>query len=126
MAFHVALTKSQSSNGKVEFDKIISNHGNCWNSITDTFKAPTKGLYCFTLTIMNGNKTYVYGRIMRENSNLQSTRVDGSHYFNMGTASAVVLLGAGEHVYAEVEHGILYSDSTLYTHFVGFLIQKVK
>ena len=125
VAFHVALSKSQSDAGKVVFDKIISNHGNCWNSVTHTFKTPVKGLYFFTVTIMNADKRQTYVRIMREKDNVQLTRADGAHRYNMATASAVLLLNAGEHVYAKFHHGVIYSDHTQYTHFVGYLIQKV-
>ena len=127
MAFHVALSGTQSAAGKVVFDKIISNYGNCWNSVTHTFKAPVKGLYFFTVTIMNGNKEQIYVKIMRGKSILQYARADGAHLYNMGTASVVVLLNAGEHVYGQKSHhGIVHGPTAQYPHFVGYLIQKIK
>ena len=126
VAFHVALSVTQSAAGKVVFDKIISNHGNCWNSVTHTFKAPVKGLYFFTVTIMNANKQQIYVHIMRGNSNLQYTRADGAHPYNMGTASVVVLLNAGEHVYCQkTQHGVIQGPGNQYPHFMGYLIQKI-
>ena len=85
-----------------------------------------KGLYFFTVTIMNSGKLQIYVQIMRGSSKLQIARADGAHLYNMGTASVVVLLNAGEHVYAKFHHGVLYSNQALYTHFVGYLIHEVK
>ena len=53
VGFHVVLSKKFAGSGKVPFDKILSNYGTGWNSITHTFKVPRKGLYFLILTVMN-------------------------------------------------------------------------
>ena len=59
-----------------------------------------------------------------------STRValayaDYRHPYNVGTVSTVLLLDAGEHVYAQHGRGTLFSFSQkYYIYLAGFLIQK--
>ena len=52
VGFHVALSKNWVGSEKVPFDKILSNYGSGWNSITHTFKVPRKGLYLLILTVI--------------------------------------------------------------------------
>ena len=125
VGFHVALDHQQSTGGKVAFNRILSNYGNGWNSITHTYKVPTKGLYFLTLTVMNFKNT-AWAYLKRGSRNLQVARADGGHWFNVGTTSTVLMLDEGEHIYAQYAAGTLYSDINLYTHLAGFLIQKAK
>ena len=41
VGFHVSLSKVFTGSGKIPFDKILSNYGSGWNSITHVFKVPT-------------------------------------------------------------------------------------
>ena len=43
---------------------------------------------------------------------------------NTGTQSTVLILAAGEHIYAQLRGGTLHSNYSLHTYLAGFLIQK--
>ena len=65
---------------------------------------------------------------MRGNVNLRfvyAWRNNNIHAHMPATGSVAVMLNAGELIWAKRTGGYLYSDGNLYTHFVGFLIQKV-
>ena len=122
VGFHVGLSKIWSGTGKVPFNKIISNYGNGWNRITHTFKVPTKGLYLLTLTVMSAKSNQSQVRLMRELTVLQNTYASPGDPHNNGTTSTVLILNAGEHIYAEWVFGTLHQY--IYNHLVGVLIQE--
>ena len=125
VGFHVALSKDYSGSGKVPFDKIFSNHGHGWNSIIHTFKVPTKGLYFLILTVMNSGSSPACSWLMRGSTRVARAWADGGHPYNVGTVSTVLLLDAGEHVYAQNVCGKLHSANPHhYTYLAGFFIQK--
>ena len=125
VGFHIALSKVYSGSGKVPFDKILSNYGGGWNSIIHTFKVPTKGLYFLILTVMNRGNSPAYSWLMRGSTRVALAYATGGHPYNVGTVSTVLLLDAGEHVYAQHGGGTLHSGSPHhYTYLAGFLIQK--
>ena len=126
VGFHVALSHDQTSSGKVTFNRVLSNYGNGWNSITHTYKVPIKGLYFLTLTIANLGKTDTYVHIKRQSATLQTVYAGFTHA-NVATQSTVRMLGKGDHIYAQLASGgKLHSNSYLYTHLAGFLIQETK
>ena len=125
VGFHVALSKDYSGSGKVPFDRIISNYGNGWNNITHVFNVPTKGLYFLILTVMNSGGSNAYSWLMHGSSHVALAFASGRHTDNVGTVSTVLLLEAGEHVYAQHDGGKLFSANPQhYTYVAGFLIQK--
>ena len=125
VGFHVSLSKNYARYGKVQFDKIISNYGSGWNNITHVFNVPTKGLYFFILTVMNYGSSSADSSLMRGSSQVALAYADGQHSANMGTVSTVLLLDAGERIYAQRGGGTLHSDgSHHHTYLAGFLINK--
>ena len=130
-AFHVAYSHSMSSGTTIPFNVIKTNLGNGWSSSNHRFTAPVKGLYYFTLSIMTqGSSTgYAQAYIMRGNVNIRfvyAQRNSNFYAYIPASGSVVVILNAGEQIWAKRSSGYLYSHSSnLYTHFVGFLIQKV-
>ena len=126
VAFQVALSKTHVPASKIAFDKIIYNYGNHWNRITHSFRAPTKGLYSFTLTIMNGHRSSAaWAQINRGSTNIQRTWARS--FGDVASASAVVLLNAGEYVSARHGGGLIDSNRIdHWTHFVGVLIHRIK
>ena len=127
VGFHVALSQNWARIGKVAFDKVISNYGNGWNSITNTFKAPTSGLYFLSLTVMNLGNDSVYTYLMRGATRIAEAHAVSPHPYNVGTVATVLLLQAGEHIYAQHIYGTLLSRSPAhFTYLIGFLIHKNK
>ena len=125
VGFHVALNKDWSGSGKVAFNRIISNYGNGWNNITHIFNVPTKGLYFFILTVMNYGSSSAWSWLMRGSTRVAQAYTSGRHPFNVGTVSTVLLLDAGEHVYAQHAHGTLHSANPQHFNYLaGFLIHQ--
>ena len=86
------------------------------------FVAPITGLYSFQLTVMNnpGSKR-AWAELKLENRILQIANGHGAAY-NIGIASAVVKVNKGEHVYAYLKEGVVWSDGGHWTNFVGHLV----
>ena len=128
IGFTVALTKDQSNGpATIEFGLIIGHYGNCWNNATNTFIAPITGLYAFHVTFMNNSeKKTTWVKLMHENKEVHRAYVQGDGKYQTSTASAVVIVNKGEHVYARLMAGTIHSDSGYHwTNFVGFLVQKM-
>ena len=126
VGFQAALGKRHTPSSKIAFDKVFYNYGNHWNNVTHTFKAPVKGLYSFTLTIMNGNRILpAWAQISRGDVSIQ--RCWARDFGDEATATAALVLNAGELVSAKHGGGIIDSnDHDHWTHFVGYLVHKVK
>ena len=132
IGFDVSLSSTMSSGTKIHFDRIKTNLGGGWRNTNHTFTAPIDGLYYFTLGIMTfyySSRSWAKARIMRGNVQLRyvltrkASSTDG-HY--TATGSVLIKLNRGQQVHAERVTGTLFSNIDLYTHFVGFLILKVK
>ena len=125
IGFHVSLSKGFTGSGKIPFDKILSNAGNGWNSITHVFRVPAKGLYFLTLTVMNFGSSAAYSALMRGSTRVALAYANGGDHANSATVATVLLLDAGEFIYAEHRGGTLHGLSPdHYTYLAGFLIQK--
>ena len=126
VGFHVALSKNWAGSGKVPFDKILSNYGSGWNSITHTFKVPKKGLYFLILTVMNYREV-AHSWLMHGSTRVGECWADGRHPYNVATIATVLLLDAGEHVYAQHGGGTIHSNNPHhYTYLAGFLIRETR
>ena len=123
IGFHVALNHDQSSGGKIAFNRVLSNFGNGWKTNTHSFKVPIKGLYFLTLTIMNRGNHWASASLKRGSNFLQNAFATDRNG-NAGTQSTVLILGAGEHIYAARGRGTLLGNWALHTYLAGFLIQK--
>ena len=68
---------------------------------------------------------YAASQLMRGSTPVARAYASNVHSGNVGTVSTVLLLDAGEHVYAHHASGTLHSGSPdHYTYLAGFLIRK--
>ena len=127
IGFHVALSRDKSNPpSNIEFNVVLHHYGNCWNSGTKMFVAPVTGMYSFQLTIMNhNNKVSTWVELMHENKILQRAYANGHGAYHQTTASAVVKVNKGEHVYGRLSSGILHSNLYYWCNLVGFLVKKL-
>ena len=133
VGFHVAHSVTMSSGSKIPFNTIKTNLGNAWNKNNHTFTAPVKGLYLFSLRITtdySSSSGIADARIMSGDKAIRVANVVYAHRSSSAyipdTAPVTVILNAGEQVYAKRIAGTFFSNSNLFTHFVGYLIGKVK
>ena len=104
------------------FNRVLSDYGNSWNRHSYTYRVPIRGVYCLTLSVINEGKT-AYAILIRGSTHLQTAWAEGRSY-NSATTSTVLLLNAGERIYAKRGGGTFNENNGLYTHLAGFLIQK--
>ena len=131
IGFDVSRSSSMSSGTKIPFNIIKTNIGGGWSNTSHTFTAPIHGLYYFTLGIMttwSSSPYYATAKIMRGDVGLRYVYTDKASRTGRqaATGSVLIKLNRGQQVHAARDGGTLWSSSNLYTHFVGFLIQKVK
>ena len=68
-------------------------------------------------------REHAYSWLMHESTRVGVAWADGRHLHNAATIATVVLLDAGEHVYAQHGGGTLHCGSpSHYTYLAGFLI----
>ena len=72
-------------------------------------------------------REHAHSWLMHESTKVGHAWGDGRHPANAATIATVLLLDAGEHVYAQHDGGTLHSGSPHhYTYLAGFLIQETK
>ena len=126
VAFHVTLNHPKSNPPSViRFNRVLYHYGNCWNPVTHVFVAPVSGQYFFTMTILNTGRNLAWASMYLDKRVLQRAYAPGDEHGNEGTASAVVKVNKGQHVYGYLDRGHLYSDGHQWSHFVGFLLQRL-
>ena len=132
IGFDVGYSHTMSSGGTIPFDSMLTNIGNRWSTSNHRFTAPVTGLYYFSLSIITKSSSspgFAQVWIMRNGYNLrhlQALRNSNIHAMMPASGSAVVILNAGDQVWARRDDGYIYSDTFLYTHFVGFLIRTLE
>ncbi|KAJ8306996.1 hypothetical protein KUTeg_015080 [Tegillarca granosa] len=111
------------SNEAIIFDKVVTNHGNGYESQTGHFTAPVAGIYHFTTTVMAYGDENVHIQIVK-NGNEIARGYTSSIDFETSVAVVIVQMAAGDRVW--VRH---FFDTTTphihglgYTSFSGFLI----
>ncbi|KAL3831530.1 hypothetical protein ACJMK2_023271 [Sinanodonta woodiana] len=124
----VAFTATLSSHTKyvseqtVLFDHIIVNEGNCYDSSTGRFKAPVRGLYSFSVTVLTGGlPQHVHLFIMKDKEEI------GRVYSADGTGSVVVVtvMEKGQVVFVKERPG--HSETVHGGHwstFTGLLLDR--
>jgi hypothetical protein len=131
VAFSVYLSHLQEHLGThqtVKFDKIITNDGNAYNSVTGIFTVPVTGTYVF-IFYLNSSTSNVEFSLMADNS-LIASGTSRPFEFNQskdvqGGGTVVVRLNQGVSVWIENAK----ADSIVYSHyryrwvtFSGFLL----
>ena len=125
-AFSASRSKSKSFGpGEIIlFDKVWTNVGNGYNPNTGKFTAPKSGLYQISGTVMSsaGKSLAVY---LCKNDKQTVSLHTGSGY-GTGTVNIVLKLQKGETVYMKNHNSTktIYSDSSVYCVFSGFLISE--
>ena len=77
------------------------------------------------MTHAGSNRKHTWVHLMHENKILQKGHANEHGNHHQSTASAVVKVNKGEHVYGRLDLGIIYSNGHYWCHFVGFLVQKM-
>nr|CBX41727.1 putative C1q domain containing protein MgC1q78 [Mytilus galloprovincialis] len=129
-AFSASMTNAKvlGATEILQFDKVWTNNGNDYDPNTGIFKAPLKGVYQFSFTVMSsrGKKLRVY---LWHNGNRLVGVYPGIGY-NEGTANIVLNLQKGDRVYVKCggsDHGYIHTaNGYWYSMFSGYLIHATK
>ncbi|VDI10397.1 Hypothetical predicted protein [Mytilus galloprovincialis] len=129
-AFSASMTNAKvlGATEILQFDKVWTNNGKDYDQNTGIFKAPFKGVYQFSFTVMssNGKKLRVF---LWHNGNRLVGVYPGIGY-NEGTANIVLNLKKGDRVYVKCggsDHGYIHTaNGYWYSMFSGYLIHATK
>ncbi|XP_011602460.2 complement C1q-like protein 2 [Takifugu rubripes] len=133
VAFSATLRDSGSGNTgpftkatPLQYKKVFSNVGNCYNPSTGIFTVMVKGMYFFRFSMFNNLNSVANSVVsLRKNSDrLTSVRdTSGSDANDMGSNAVVIPLEVGDNVYVELqENRLVYDDGMGYNTFSGFLL----
>ena len=109
------------------FNKIVLNFGGAWDTLTNMFIAPVKGMYAFHLTIQKTEVTDndLTVHIMHEFDIISGAHVNSATSGGTGSSTALIELDLLSRVYAQVYHGPIQSTSWYgvgSVQFTGFLL----
>ena len=99
----ISLTTSYVEQADV-YNEVTINRGNCYNSSTGRFTAPTAGIYQFGVASIAGNTNDVYrfdfykNGVGTEYSLRISTNATGSEYQNNASMEVYIELEAGDYI----------------------------
>ena len=109
------------------FNRIILDFGSAWNSFTNMFVAPVKGVYAFHLNIVKAHYTNngLYVHIMKDAVRISAAHVTTSLAYGTGSSTALIELERQNNVYAQVTHGPVLGvrwQGTGSIQFTGYLL----
>jgi hypothetical protein len=128
-AFHLTRTTSTSGAGDITYEHTLFDIGNNTNASTGEFTAPVTGIYSITFgSIGPGSGSYAIA-IVGYINNVQTTQFTlrplsanaAVSYSPQGSLTAPVQLNAGD-TFKLNANGPLYSDTTTWIRFAGYLI----
>ncbi|KAL0992791.1 hypothetical protein UPYG_G00098430 [Umbra pygmaea] len=111
----------------LQYKKVFSNTGNCYNSATGIFTATVKGMYFFRFTMMNNQNNPPNSVVCLTKNNQRLVSVwdtTGTDANDSGSNAVVIPLEVGDNVYVELQaNRLLYEDSNMnFNTFSGFLL----
>ncbi|CAG2184784.1 C1QL [Mytilus edulis] len=131
VAFSVTLTHNAvlGYHTPIEFDRILTNVGNAYDSSDGHFIAPIRGLYLMSVSIMNVEGHSEHTEIVRNGVQLVAMYSDDDDY-SMASQTIVVLLETGDKVWVRRLFGgsatILENQTNHTTHFLEFFFLKCR
>ena len=110
----------------VEYDKVLTNIGNGYDSRHGHFTAPIKAVYLFSCSMMNMEGTSIYLEIVKNGIRVAHLFADDDDY-SMATQVVIVLLEKGDMIW--VRHSDTSSSQSLhetgYNTFVGTILFEI-
>ncbi|KAK3601556.1 hypothetical protein CHS0354_027790 [Potamilus streckersoni] len=105
VAFTATLSQTTAhvSEQTVSFDNVKVNEGNCYDSSTGRFRAPFRGLYILSVTVLQGN-TEVHLFIMKDKVAV-GTVFSGVSGSNSGSVTVVTVMDKGQTAYVKESPG---------------------
>jgi len=115
------------ANTALEFDKVLTNAGNAYDSATSKFTAPKSGLYYFSFTVLSANNEDADEyHFWKNGADYEVGCFDSGNSYTPCTATAILSLNPGDVVDVRAVYisDIYGSRSRGLSHFVGYLIQS--
>lgn len=119
----LGTTKTYKKSEIFIFRDVITNYGNGYNKYSGKFTCKTPGLYIFHLHVLSDMR-YLEVWLMKNGIKIVrtfSTNFDTSRAFDLGSASVVIKLKAGDSVWATLTH---HASATIdhFTYISGVMI----
>ncbi|XP_045211430.2 collagen alpha-2(VIII) chain-like [Mercenaria mercenaria] len=109
------------------FDRVETNIGNGYDSLTGVFTAPVSGTYVFYTSILVYNGREVFCRIVVNGVNMANTYGRGTdNRLDQGSQAVIVQLQKGHQVAVQnkVDDDAIFGNQDIYTTFSGFLLHS--
>lgn len=122
--FQATIDRNGSILGKIKFDRANPNIGGGMDAANGVFTAPQNGYYHFTFSGQSsgeGNQD-LYIHVVKNDQKIFEILEGNRGMGNIVTHTWIKYLNTGDELYLKVVQHKLYSDSTIHTHFSGFLL----
>ncbi|XP_062581911.1 complement C1q tumor necrosis factor-related protein 3-like [Saccostrea cucullata] len=104
----------------VKYNKVITNYGNGYDKWSGHFKAPMKGLYAFSCSVMAINTHALHIELVK-NGQVVSTIYSNPSSYDQASETVVLALKKGEKVWARQAYGGRHVRGS-FNLFTGYLI----
>ena len=111
------------SNTYADFDTVILNRGNHYNTSNGRFTAPIAGTYLFISLMLSNGSNRLFHEIRKNGSQVVGTRTESgtnAGQYQSNTTQAILELAKGDWVAIHVGSGGAYGGS--YSNFSGYLL----
>lgn len=125
-AFSVAITKSYPKERMpIQFDRILMNEGNHYNSSSGKFTCVVPGVYYFSYDITLANKHLAIGLVHNGQYKIKTFDANTGNY-DIASGSTVLRLKKGDQVWLQIfyaeQNGLFFDPFWTDSLFTGFLI----
>ena len=127
IGFHVQRVTRFGASGTIPFNRVVTNYGGMWDTLSYMFMAPVKGIYVFHVNIVQQSRRgNTNAAIVRDGTIIAFAHVYSEIDFGSSSASVVLELEAYNRVYVRLEAGYLEAWSPYGINgFSGFLLYPV-
>jgi len=123
--FHARLTNAIypiGTNQIVNYDAVVTNVGNGYDSFTGLFRAPVAGFYEFIATMWSSDGNFLEYEMVRNGVDMCYGRASETNQ-TMGTCVSMIQLAEGDRVWVRHLNGVgTYANGEEFPSFVGHLI----
>jgi len=121
-----ASRKTNFATGTLTYDDMTASNDSGMDPSSGKFKANIAGVYVFTFNAISISGKKAYTNIVHNGVRLGSAFTSGQKEYNMIGQSVIVQLAKNDLVWVTVNNYGIHSNSAIYIHFTGYILNPLE